>query len=218
MSYRNGYDAAVARADALQLELTRLAAENESLRNASGLVASSKPSRTAGVLAVTGGVVAAGAAVLLGIGATAETTPKTAPAPPAPADVVAVKEMTMSDLRSCALSLGSRPVLDLRAPDLEAIERTEAPCRPRLHEVARSTALDDWKRIKVEAWADAEDQLANRISLIHEYYTTPAAALETFASAPQLWNEYDLVLSSRDAMMSLALGGRDSGESLSAKR
>jgi hypothetical protein len=52
--------------------------------------------------------------------------------------------MTMSDLRTCALTLDTRAVLelgDIRAPDLDAVERTEAPCRSRLHDAARSTAL-----------------------------------------------------------------------------
>jgi hypothetical protein len=203
MSYRNDHDAAVARVDALQHEVARLAAENDKLR-APGPVAAParKPRLGLGLVTILGGgAVAAITGLMLGLAATASGAPHEAPAPQpliAGNERAAVPDGPMS-LADCANAIAPRPVADPRKPlDVAALERTSASCRTALRELARGDVPGD---DSVTRWSNAEDRLANRISLLVVYYSSDPAALDSYTAAPRLWTEYDEARSARDAAL-----------------
>lgn len=102
-------------------------------------------------------------------------------------------------LAECADAIARRPVTALRAPlDTSALERTGAACRPALRTLANADASG---RDPVTAWANAEDRLANRISLLVVYYTSDPTTVDNYATAPQLWTEYDEALVVRNAAL-----------------
>jgi hypothetical protein len=197
MSYRNDHDAAVARVDALQHEVERLAAENEKLRVPAASVR--KSSFGLGLATVLGGsAVAAIGGLLLGLTTSASGSPPAPEPEPAPSGVALNDLMPMS-LADCANAIAPRPTTDPHKPlDVAALERTGASCRAALRALAAEDANGE---DSVTGWARTEDRLANRISLLVVYYSSNPAVLDGYAAAPRLWTEYDAALTARDAAL-----------------
>lgn len=186
MSYRNDHDAALLRITALEGELAQLKKQPPALAKPPQRA---WPAIAASLLGV-GAVVAAFAAMR----ATHNTEVEAAPTLAAPLE-----------LRTCAAGI-RRVSLDAGSTDprggaasVAPLAATGAACRPELARVA----VDD---PKLERWRVAEDRLANVISLITVYYGNDPYALDHYASAPQLWREYEHARAERDLVLgSLAL-------------
>jgi hypothetical protein len=53
----------------------------------------------------------------------------------------------------------------------------------------------------LQNWASAEDQLANRISMLVTYYRNDPEILDSYATASTLWNEYGETMIVRNAAL-----------------
>ena len=197
MSYRNDHDAAVARVDALQHEVQRLADENSQLRDASSKrPATVRHSGTAGWV-VGAGIVALIAGGFLGIAAGSASN-EAAPEQPTPRELESRRA-----LETCLGAIQPRPAVEnpRTSVDVAAVELTAAPCHLDLRDFARRAALSPSERETLDELADAEAELGNRISMMAVYYTSDPLTLDSYATASQLWNEYDRALAARNAVI-----------------
>jgi hypothetical protein len=212
LSYRSDLDAAVARGDALAHEVKRLTGENEELR-ARRPAAPPRRSNVARTLAAMSGLgLALVGGIVLGVGTGRGDAAGHSAAEPAAiepslgvgtgggdaAGSAATEPSlpTTAALAACADAIAVPPMSGLnRRVRIEELERTGAACRAELR--AAASAGD---RTSV-AWADAEDVLSNRISLMGEHYKGDPAVLDRGGDGPQLWREYTEALATRDAVL-----------------
>lgn len=200
MSYRNDLDAAVARNDALQQEVKRLTDENAGLRTKSvdRPRRGNKVVRTIAALSGLGLALAGGVAVGISTGES-EASPAPVHEATQAESWLALHDHLSDELASCADDIAAPPAEFPRtADDITALERTGATCRAQLREAAAEFLGDD---STLARWADAEDQLANRISLIRVYVASDPYLLDHGDSVEQLWREYDRALTVRDGAL-----------------
>ncbi len=186
MTYRNDHEAALLRVDALEQEVARLQKTAPVEKPAT----KSRPHASLFRVALAVVLVGAGVAAIVG-----RDRPTVAAAPaPVAAPVAARVEPSLSPkvavgLRDCIAAIA--PVegkIDETTTDPHGtaeptawILKTGASCRA---ELAKSTDA------AVRRWAEAEDKLADPISLITVYYSSDPYALDHYDTAAQLWREY----------------------------
>lgn len=210
MSYRNDHDAALSRVDALEAELEtlRVAYERErAQRDAEKLPPERTPRPLWAIGLVSAGVIALGAGFALRARGTEARAPR-----PVTRNEAAVERgplpQDLADLRACR-----EAIVPLATPltatstdphgahaDVAPIAKTGAPCR-RLLQSADSLALDPALHALVTRWSLAEDELIGAITRTRVYYASEPYEADHYASAPQLWREYDRALSARDAVL-----------------
>ena len=195
MSYRNDLDAAVARGDALTHEVKRLTTENEELRAKKPTVAPRRSNVLRALAALSGLGLALVGGVVLGVG-TGRGDAASRPAhEPAAVDAALA---AATDLAGCADRIARLPVPEPRGKvHVDDLERTGAACRAQLRAAASALPADRG----LTAWADAEDVLSNRISLMAEYYASDPAVFDGGRDGVQLWREYSGALKVREAAL-----------------
>lgn len=189
MSYRNDHDAALARVDALELENARLAGENAKLRAPMPATAESSFGKKATVL--FGGAATSITVAILAV--VASGSPKAHHH-----KAVQAAHVTHVDLAACAIGLAAKPELGPKTTDpheptslrVDPITRTTG-CRDEIRQALDEGVISDVERYVLTRWLTAEDDLANRVSLITTYYGSDPYRLDGYSSAPQLWREYD---------------------------
>lgn len=197
MSYRNDLDAAVARNDALQQEVKRLTDENAGLR----AKPADKPRRgnkgLRAIAALSGLGLALAVGITVGIStAESEAAPVTHEPGTTAETWLAMHDRVSGDLAACADDIAAPPTgLPATANGLAELERTGAACRLQLREAAAEFLGGD---STLASWAAAEDQLANRISLISVYVAGDPYLLDHGNDTGQLWREYSKALVARD--------------------
>ena len=202
MSYRNDHDAALARVDALEQEVAKLrasapAAPHKEHGNASR---GGMP-----VLAVAGSLVALVAGIAGGVAiaiGNEDASPRIEAQPPV------VESVSRETLTACATAIAARPaLLDADNTDphraqpvsVGSLHRTGAACRDELRAMAATASRGE--RDALGKWAAAEDELAGTISRIQVYYSSDPYKLDGYATAKQLWVEYDRALDGRDGAL-----------------
>lgn len=197
MSYRNDHDAAISRVNALESEVARL-------RKIASEPPIPPPPRRSGLWAAlvlsTGGVIAA-----LTVGLMFRGAVQAAPAKPA----VAVAEGASQSIAQCVAAIEPvRVTLDEIATDprganakISWLAKTGASCREAISSVATNHKLDASTRDLASRWGAAEDELGSRISMIDVYYGSDPYRLDGYATAKQLWHEYNRTRESRDDVL-----------------
>ncbi len=202
MSYRDDHDAALARIDALEVELERLQRETPP---AAPPPPARRPSRTLTLVAGVAGTLAAFAL----IGVFVPEAPHPAPAQPMPAQI-ALDPGDRAALRLCLDMIETKHVtgLDEYSTDPHGTARPVAPivavgtaCRDELARLAQNSSLDDAQREAVTAWQADEDELAGAISRLVVYYESDPYKLDGYQTAPQVWRELDLARTERDQLI-----------------
>lgn len=214
MSYRNDHDAALARVDALETELEQMAGEYEKTRAA--LAAQRPPTRPR---RGPGIALAAAMFAVMSVGVGVGITALRAPEPEAPVAVARVapepydSSALTPDLEKCLAgveaSMHSSTRFDAETTDPRgALARSPQPiiaigagCRPALDRAVTSTTLDGPTRALLGRWIAREDELAGAISRITVYYGSDPYALDGYATAGQLWREFNRARESRDALI-----------------
>jgi hypothetical protein len=211
MSYRNDHDAALLRVDALEAELEtlRLAYERQRAKDDADKPPRKRRSRTrwivAGVmLAVTAGT-AVGAVTLFH--ATTERAREPEPAAVQEIEIrPAIADRTqLRECREAITPLTTRRTAATTDPrgehkEVASLANTGAPCR-RLLANAERLEIGPELRTLVAKWSRAEDELLGCITRTLVYYGGDPYAADGYASAPQLWKEYDRAISARDAVL-----------------
>jgi hypothetical protein len=206
MSYRNDHDAALHRVDALEGELARLRKEYDAKSRQPAPDVPTKPIRRGWI-----GIVMVAVVVAAWVYRESRTT-TVQPAVPAPViEQVVVKQKPVApapDLRSCANAIEKLSIrLDASNTDphgatrdgtprqsVSRIAGTGAGCRAALSAHAKSSGDELFV-----AWSAAEDQLAGTITRILVYYNdVDPYVLDNYATADQLWREYDAAIVLRD--------------------
>ena len=188
MSYRNDHDAALARVDALETEVERLRKQPVALP---AVVRTGIAKRTAVGVAV--------AALLAGGIATATFYGEVSAEP---AERVASLDARVNrvNLDACIADIARMPDVPdsgVLTPTLvHAVDHSAAACDVR--EVRNAGIWAPSEHAALDAWISAEDNLSNAISMIDVYYAG-AATLDNYASARQLWREYERARFARDA-------------------
>ena len=187
MTYRNDHEAALARVDALEGELTKLR-KHVAQPHVGALPPPSKP-----FVLVTSCIVALAAGIAGGVAL------GVADDAGAPHEARAGSTTHREVLAACAAAIERAPPLDATRTDprraksatIEPIARTAAPCRDTLHLVLERDALSAEERDALWKWAASEDELSGAISRIQVYYRSDPYKLDAYATARQLWHEYD---------------------------
>lgn len=195
MTYRNDHEAALLRVDALEQEVARL-------RSAPAPAApkpATKRKTHASLLRVGLAVVLAGAG-LVAVVSRDRPVVQAAP-PPAMVAPAAVDPLTdciakIAPLDRAMNETTTDPHGD--ASSIAVIAKTGAPCRG---ELAAITVEDPALSAALQKWAKAEDRLADPISMIAVYYGSNPYTLDNYATAPQLWREYNRARDARDAIL-----------------
>jgi len=190
MSYRSDHDAALARVDALELENARLAGENAKLRDPMPATAESSFGKKATVL--FGGAATSITVAILALVASSGSPKSHHDNAPAAIHVAPV------DLAGCANGLAPNPHYGPKTTDpresmalpVDPITHTTG-CRDEIRRVLDEGVISDVERYVLARWLAAEDDLANRVSMITTYYGTDPYTLDGYSTAPQLWREYD---------------------------
>jgi hypothetical protein len=196
MSYRNDHDAALHRVDALEGELARLRKLHDKTETPPPKKA---PTRTGLFVAslLIGACTVAVAARSFRAGFADASVYEPEP--------VQAASGHPAGLRACADAIRSPAArfdaitTDPRrgtAEPVSAIVPTGATCRDTMRGWAGTTNRDLIERVGV--WAASEDQLAGAISRILVYYESDPYLLDNYATAAQLWREYDAAISARD--------------------
>lgn len=193
MSYRNDHEAALARIDALEQEVATLRAIPTTP------VAPRRRSRGWLVLAASTAAIVGGVIGGVAVGLAADTTPH-------PRHPLASSPVDRTFIKWCADAIQPAPQLDEERTDpraerpvaVEPIGRTGAPCRAELRELLATPALSPDERDALWKWVVQEDELAGAISRIEVYYGNDPYTLDHYASARQLWVEYDRAYFSRN--------------------
>ncbi|HSD89059.1 MAG TPA: hypothetical protein VLB44_16135 [Kofleriaceae bacterium] len=197
MSYRSDHDAALARVDALELENARLADENSRLRDPTPATAESAFGKKTRIAFGMGS--ASLTAIVIGMFvASSQPTSHHAKAPPA----------VHIDLAGCAGRLAAKPLLGPKTTDphdptslrVDQITLTTG-CRDDIRQVLDEGVISDVERYVLTRWLGAEDDLANRVSMITTYYANDPYTLDGYSTAPQLWREYDQAYDRRQAAL-----------------
>ena len=203
MSYRNDHDAALARVDALEHENAQLAAENLTLRGGGTTEPRPTVNKHGLVLAM---IAAATAGTVIAVFASGDTSP---PRPhfelPAPSPEPALHMTRVMDLDKCTLAINEHPgYADDKATDphgshqaLDGVMRSTG-CRDEIRWTLDTAVLSTEQRHALVTWADAEDRLANSVSMIGEYYAHDPYDLDGYSTAPQLCTEYNRALEIRN--------------------
>lgn len=212
MTYRSDHDAALARVDALERENAKLTAENAKLREPAEGMDWNGPayrvrsgSRSVLAIAATGTLFAT--ALIAGVLGAREHVQE------AKLQRFEVRStgIARERLEKCARAIGEAPGLDAvstdpRAPSpasIEPVKATGAPCREDLRVYLDSGLIDPRERRSVDAWRKAEDELAGTISRLVVYYRSDPYALDGYATARQVWIEYDRAVTARDAAVAV---------------
>lgn len=196
MTYRNDHEAALARIDALEHELTELRAAPAPAEPVEHRAPRPRD-RTAVVLtACTVGLFAGiVGGVMLGLGGES-------PREPRPHTVV--KHDSSAPVRRdfilwCADAIRQGPIRSTQLTDphgthalrIEPTGHTGVACRDEVNQYVTSPELTANEREALWQWAVHEDELAGASSRIEVYYANDPAKLDGYATAPQLWLEYD---------------------------
>lgn len=197
MSYRNDFDAVVARVDALSSENAQLAAENAKLRAGAPIITPPPPVERA----VARGTAAFVLAALAGVGVLAASVMTHGKHVTRHDSPPAARTNDPARLRACALTLELAPV-DSNATvtdphgehhSIGAVQRSTG-CRTEIRDVLDDAVISAKERAALVRWGDAEAKLDATVSMIGEYYAHDPYALDGYSTAPQLWTEYDRAL------------------------
>lgn len=194
MTYRNDHEAALLRVDALEQEVARL-------RSAPAPVAPKPATKRKGVASLlrVGLAVVFVSAGLVAVIARDRPVVQAAPPPgmvPASVDPLTECIAKIAPLDRAMNETTTDPHGD--ASSIAVIAKTGAPCR---RELATITVDDPALSAALQKWAKAEDQLADPISMIAVYYGANPYTLDNYATAPQLWREYNRARDARDAVL-----------------
>jgi hypothetical protein len=200
MTYRNDHDAALARIDSLEQELEAMKAAPKPA-----------PVVPANRYAWKIGIVASAAAAVLGGAWVVDRAHTRAPLR-ASAPAVAVPIFaSVDDFRPCVTHVlaAQGDGFDAQTTDprhggrsVAPIEAVGAPCRNELARLIRDdVALTRDQRVAFQRWLAAEDTLAGDLSRIVVYYTNDPYQLDNYATATQLWHEYNVDRGARDATL-----------------
>jgi hypothetical protein len=213
MSYRNDHDAALARVDALEAELEQMAGDYEQARAALAERTRPVPRRrtrngpvVALLLAATS--ISAGVALVLTASPSEPEAPVAARARAA-ADIPPASVDLVTCLDGIEASMRVETVFDAETTDPRgALARSPQPitgfvasCRPELARAASDGSLDARTRALFSDWQAREDELTGAISRIVVYYGSDPYQLNGYATAGQLWREFDRARESRDALI-----------------
>jgi hypothetical protein len=190
MSYRNDHDAALARVDALERELAVLKGERIELPQS--------PRRMPWlVLAVSAAALIA--SLIFGLFIKDERLREQTEQRVAQAEEQ-VASVSRDELELCVAKLPPRPLyFDPLADKLQIVAASGA-CRNLVHRYVDGGLLANDEHRAAAIWAWAEDDLANSISLITEYYRV-GPDVDDHATERQLWLEYDRLLRHRNAAL-----------------
>jgi hypothetical protein len=193
MTYRNDHEAALARIDALEHELAEMRATPapapiEPLaprrRGRTGLVL------TMCTVGLFGGIV--GGFVLGASGDEARAShphaAATKPAAPAHRDIII---WCADAIHYNSFVSDTHDPHAMRQMPAEPIGSAGTSCRDELDEYVTLPDLNAGEREALWQWALQEDELAGARSRIEVYYANDPAKLDSYASANQLWREYD---------------------------
>ena len=200
MTYRSDHEAALMRVEALEHEVARL-------RTAAPPVATRPETKSrAGASAIRAAI----ALALVGAGVVAIVARDRPVVVAAPAPVMVEQPQPLrgiDHLRDCIAGIAAARQADATTTDprgaaesTDWVASTGARCRDDLRELANGP-IDSDLRFRIRQLADAEDKLADPISMITVYYGNNPYQLDNYESAPQLWREYHRARAARDDVL-----------------